>query len=101
MYSEDTDATEITFFYDTGESESFSLPIAPEEFQKQVNLLLERPWLTFHLFDRTIWICMARVVKVEVKPELSGIVGVGVFPNVEEMTTIQRGSRGRLPGYQS
>lgn len=99
MSSEEADGTEITFFYDTGESESFTLPIAPEEFQKQVNFLLERPWLTFHLFDRTIWICMARVVKVAVKPALDTIVGVGVFSDVEEMTTFQMGSRGRLPGY--
>ena len=96
MSAAEDNTTEITFFYDTGESDEFRLPISPEEFQKQVELLLERPWLTFHLFDRTVWICMARVVKVEVKPEMPGLVGIGKFSNVEEMTAMQRGSKGRF-----
>ncbi len=95
MYTEE-EVTQVTFFYDTGESDSFNVPIVPEELQKQINLLLERPWLTFHLFDRTVFICMARVVKVEVAPTLEQMVGVGVFGNVEERMMRQRAAQGRF-----
>ncbi|MBC6477668.1 MAG: hypothetical protein GDA56_07670 [Hormoscilla sp. GM7CHS1pb] len=90
------DTTQVTFYYDNGESEAFNLPVPPAEFKKQVNLLLERPWLTFHLFDQTVFVCMARVVKVEASPPLSEIVGVGVFPKADRVTAMQRGATGRF-----
>ncbi|MGK7899955.1 MAG: hypothetical protein AB4352_00820 [Hormoscilla sp.] len=96
MPTSQQNTTQVTFYYDNGESEAFNLPVPPAEFKKQVNLLLERPWLTFHLFDQTVFVCMARVVKVEVKPPLSEIVGVGVFPNADRVTNMQRGATGRF-----
>ena len=95
MHSQEN-TTQVTFYYDNGESEAFNIPVPPAQFKQQVNLLLERPWLTFHLFDQTVFVCTARVVKVEVKPVLAEIVGVGVFPNAERVTAIQRGAVGRF-----
>lgn len=87
------DVTEVTFYYDNGQSDAFTIPVAPEEFREQLQLLLERPWLTFHLFDQTVVVCMARVVKVEVKPPMAEIVGIGVFHNSQRVTAMSRSAR--------
>ncbi|MBD2312730.1 hypothetical protein H6G20_13750 [Desertifilum sp. FACHB-1129] len=87
------DVTEVTFHYDNGQSDSFTIPLTPDEFREQVQLLLERPWLTFHLFDETVFVCMARVVKVETKPPMPEIVGIGVFHNSQRVTAMSRGAR--------
>lgn len=84
--------TEVVFHYDNGQSDAFIIPLAPEEFKEQIQLLLERPWLTFHLFDQTVFVSMARVVKVEVKPSLTEIVGIGVFHNSQRVTAMSRGA---------
>lgn len=89
MHSQ-AEVTQATFHYDTGQSDSFMIPIAPEEFQKQINLLLERPWLILHLFDETVFICTNRIVKVEVKPSLSQMTGIGVFANCQRVTALNR-----------
>lgn len=83
--------TQVTFYYDNGQSEGFNIPVSPQEFQQQIQLLLERPWLTFHLFDQTVFVCTARIVKVEIKPALPQIVGIGVFPNTQKVTALTRG----------
>lgn len=95
MYAQE-DVTQVSFHYDNGQSESFNIPISPSEFKQQINLLLERPWLTLHLFDQTVFIYTSRIIKVEVKPALPEIVGVGVFPNCQRVTTMQRGATGRF-----
>ncbi|MBD1920848.1 hypothetical protein H6F77_07080 [Microcoleus sp. FACHB-831] len=82
--------TEITFHYDNGNAESFNLPLPAEELQPQIQLLLERPWLILHLFDQTVFICTARVVKVEVKPPMPQLYGVGVFADCERVTALTR-----------
>lgn len=90
MYSQD-ETTQVTFHYDNGQADTFVIPVAPSEFQKQITLLLERPWLVLHLFDETVFVCTNRLVKVEVKPPLSQMTGVGVFPNSQRATALNRG----------
>lgn len=85
----DQDITQITLHYDNGQTESFNLPISPQEFQQQVNLLLERPWLTFLLYDQTIFVYTNKIIKIEVKPPLQ-MHGVGVFQNTERVTALNR-----------
>ena len=90
MYTQDN-GTQVTFHYEDGNSDSFTIPVAPEEFQQQIQLLLDRPWLIIHLFDETVFISTSRLVKVEVKPPLSQIKGIGVFHNSERVTALTRG----------
>lgn len=92
MQSEDR-FTEVTFYYITGVTESFDLPVAPESFQQQLPDLLNQPWLTLHLFDKTILICTAQVIKVEVKPPLPEIQGQGVFPDAQLVTALSHGAK--------
>ncbi len=83
--------TQVIFYYDNGQSEGFNIPISPEEFQQQIQLLLERPWLIIHLFDQTVFICTSRIIKVEVKPAMNQMVGVGVFANCQRVTALMKG----------
>ncbi|HEY9904120.1 MAG TPA: hypothetical protein V6D43_17105 [Candidatus Sericytochromatia bacterium] len=92
MQSEDS-FTQVTFHYVNGESESFDIPITPDAFQQQLQDLLSQPWLTMHLFDRTVLICTAQVMKVEVKPPLSDLEGQGVFPEAQRVTALTHGAK--------
>jgi hypothetical protein len=93
MQSEDS-FTQVTFHYVNGETEAFDIPITPDAFQQQLQDLLSQPWLTMHLFDRTVLICTAQVMKVEVKPPLSDIEGQGVFPEAQRVTALTHGAKG-------
>ena len=88
--------TQVTFHYVEGHTESFTIPMPAQEFQEEILNFLNQPWLTFHLNDQTVFICTARLVKVEVKPPLSELQGQGIFPNSQRFTTMQRGAIGRL-----
>lgn len=92
MQSEDS-FTEVTFHYVSGDSESFDIPVTPEAFQEQLQGLLSQPWLTLHLFDRTVLICTAQVMKVEVKPPILEIQGQGVFPDAQRVTALTHGAK--------
>jgi hypothetical protein len=92
MQSEDS-FTQVTFHYVNGETESFDIPITPDAFQQQLQDLLSQPWLTMHLFDRTVLICTAQVMKVEVKPPLSDLEGQGVFPEAQRVTALTHGAK--------
>jgi hypothetical protein len=92
MQSEES-FTEVRFHYVSGESESFDIPVTPEAFQAQLQGLLSQPWLTLHLFDRTVLICTAQVMKVEVKPPILEIQGQGVFPDAQRVTALTHGAK--------
>jgi len=92
MISQDS-FTEVTFHYVNGETESFDISITPEAFQEQLPGFLSQPWLTMHLFDRTILICTAQVMKVEVKPPITDIQGQGVFSEVQRVTALTHGAK--------
>lgn len=85
--------TEVTFHYVNGESESFEIPLTPEAFQQQLSDLLNQPWLTMHLFDKTVLICTAQIMKIEVKPPLTEIQGTGVFPDTLRVTALTHGAK--------
>jgi hypothetical protein len=89
--------TQVTFHYVEGHTETFTIPIPAQEFQEEVLNLLDQPWLTFHLNDQTVFICTARLVKVEVKPAIPELQGSGIFPNSLRVSTMQRAASGRLP----
>ena len=92
MYSQSND-TQVTFHYENGHSDAFSIPLPPEEFQQQIQLLLDRPWITLHLFDETVFICTSKLTKVEIKPAVPQLKGVGVFANCERVTALSRTGR--------
>lgn len=90
--------TEVTFHYVSGEIESFDIPITLEAFQQQLQYLYSQGWLTLHLFDRTVLIYAAQIVKVEVKPPLLEIQGEGVFTDVQRVTALTHGAKVRALG---
>ncbi|HBB34040.1 MAG TPA: hypothetical protein DDZ80_29645 [Cyanobacteria bacterium UBA8803] len=92
MQSQDT-FTEITFHYVNGETESFDIPITPEAFGEQLPDLLNQPWLTLHLFDQTVVVFTAQILRVEVKPPIPELQGSGVFPEVHRVTALTRGAK--------
>lgn len=85
--------TQVTFHYINGTSETFDIPIGPEAFQQQLQDFFSQPWLIMHLFDKTVFICTAQVIKVEVKPPLPEIAGQGVFPDAQLVTALTSGVR--------
>lgn len=89
-------SSQITFYYDYGHSESFNVQVPAATLTAQLPQILSQPWLTFHLIDQTVIVAMAKVIKVEIKPPISGYQGEGVFPNSERITSLQRGAVGRL-----
>ncbi|HEY9668759.1 MAG TPA: hypothetical protein V6C91_18265 [Coleofasciculaceae cyanobacterium] len=86
--------TEVTFYYFSGETESFDLPVTPEAFQEQLDSVLNQDWLTVHLFDRTVFIRTAQITKVEVKPPITAIQGEGVFSDAQRVTALTHGAKG-------
>ncbi|MEG3936808.1 hypothetical protein QT995_01400 [Microcoleus sp. S36b_A3] len=89
--------TQVTFHYVEGHTETFTIPIPASEFQEEVLQLLNQPWLTFHLVDQTVFICTARLIKVEIKPAIPELKGQGIFSNSMRVSTMQRAASGRLP----
>lgn len=97
-------ATEITFHYQDGRNESFTIyePIqpstppmdgstnknqanAPDPFQQHVRHLMGKAWWVLHLPEKSVLINMDTVVKVEINPPivpqaddiLANVEGVG------------------------
>lgn len=85
--------TQVTFHYQSGETESFEIPVTPEAFQLQLQGLLNQPWLTLHLFDSTVIIRTAQVVKIQVKPPLPEIQGDGIFTDAQRVTPLTHGAK--------
>ncbi|XWK87277.1 MAG: hypothetical protein U7127_24250 [Phormidium sp.] len=92
MHSQDN-SIQVNFLFRDGHSESFKLPISSQEFQQQLEGLLAKPWLTFHLRDQTVVISTSQIMKVEIKPPLSQLEGEGIFANSERVTALNRGAR--------
>jgi len=92
-----TNATQVTFYFDNGQSEAFNISMPVETFTQQLPQLLAQPVLTFHLTDQTVIIYTGKVTKVEVKPPVPQMQGEGTFPNSQRVTTMQRSASGRLP----
>lgn len=85
--------TQVTFHYLNGETESFDIPVTPETFQEQLQYLYSQGWLTLHLFDRTVLIWAAQIVKIEVKPPLVELQGEGIFADVQRVTPLTHGAK--------
>lgn len=92
MQTQDT-FTEVTFHYINGETESFDIPVTPEAFGEQLPDLLSQPCLTLHLFDQTVLVFTAQVLKVEVKPPIPQYQGPGVFPDAQRVTALTRSAK--------
>jgi len=92
MQSQDS-SIQVNFLFRDGHAESFKLPISAQEFQQQLESLLAKPWLTFHLRDQTVVISTSQIMKVEIKPPLSQLEGEGIFANSERVTALNRGVR--------
>lgn len=91
-----TTTTQITFYYDNGHEEAFSLPIPATELAQQLSELFNQLWITFHLADQTVMINMAKVEKIEFKPPIAEIEGEGVVHNVLRITALHKGAVGRF-----
>ncbi|WP_413165777.1 hypothetical protein ACL6C3_04700 [Capilliphycus salinus ALCB114379] len=89
-------ATQLTFYYENGQAETLSVPIAADQLGQQLQQMLNQPWLTFNLAEQTVMISTQKVVKVEIKPALTQLQGEGVFSNSQRVTALQRGAAGRL-----
>ena len=85
--------TQITFHFVNGQTEAFNIPVSPQDFEQQIVGILEKPLITVHLRDQTVTILTSQVMKVEVKPPLSGLAGESIFPNSERVTALNRGGR--------
>ena len=93
MYSQDSSSTQVTFHYLDGHAEGYKIPLSPQELQAQIQGLLDKPWLTFHLRDQTVVINTAHILKIEIKPPVSQLEGEAVFPNSERVTALTRSTR--------
>ncbi len=93
-------STEVTFYYENGQSDSFKVPVPGPQFQEQLPQLLAQPWITFHLVDSTVIVCTTKIIKVELTPPIPEMQGQGVVNNAEKVTTMQRGAAGRLPMHE-
>jgi hypothetical protein len=91
-----TSNTHLTFYYENGQTETLSIPIAASDLGQQLQQMLNQPWLTFNLAEQTVMISTQKVVKVEIKPALTQLQGEGVFSNTQRVTALQRGAAGRL-----
>jgi hypothetical protein len=85
--------TQVTFYYTNGQTEAFEIALTPEAFTAQIDELLRQPWLTMHLFDRTVLICTARIMKIEVKPDLAQIPGTGTFLEAQRITALTHSAK--------
>ena len=88
-YSQESN-TEVTFYYIDGNIERFSLPVNVQQFQAQLQELLQQPWITFHLMDQTVCIYTEKVMKIEIKPPINQMQGEAVFANSLRITALQR-----------
>ena len=92
----ETGGPQISFCYENGQVETFALPISATDLAQKLPQLLSQPWITLHLIDQTVVICMAKVSKVEVKPPLPQLQGETSLGNCQRVTALQRGAVGRL-----
>lgn len=90
-----SDVTEVTFYFESGHSESYKLPLSPQEFQQKFQEMLSLPWLTFNLIDQTVVICTNKLIKIEIKPGLAELQGENIY-SAERVTSLQRATAGRL-----
>lgn len=96
----ETSSTQITFYYENGQTETLSVPLSPAQLGQQLPQMLSQTWLTFQLIDQTVMISTAKIIKVEVKPSLQ-LQGEGTFSNAQRVSALQRGAAGRLGISQS
>ena len=82
--------TQVTFYYIEGQTETFSVPMSPEEFQQQFPSLLQKRWLILHLLDQTVCIAAERLIKIEIKPPITQLQGAAVLSDCQRITALQR-----------
>jgi hypothetical protein len=86
--------TQLTFHYLNGHTESFLIPPVEDETQQDLRLevrhILQKDWWILNLPEQTVMVNVSNVLKVEVNPPLSHVLGEGVFPNAERVTALNR-----------
>jgi hypothetical protein len=96
MYSQDGTHTQLTFHYTDGQTESFNVyaPIETDGTQQTTQLeirhLFRKDWWIVQLPEQTVFINVDRVIKVEMKPPVLGLLGEDVFANAERVTALTR-----------
>lgn len=90
--------TQLTFHYLDGHTESFTIyePLDPaatkQEVGQGVRRILDKPWWILQLAEETIFINMANIAKIEVKPPIGELRGEEVFAEVQRVTALTRGA---------
>lgn len=84
--------TQVTFHYTDGQSETFNVPLSPDQFYQQLDAAGSQNWLVLQLYDQSVTIRMQQLVKVEIKPAVPDLQGQGIFSNAERMTALKRGA---------
>lgn len=92
MQSQDS-FTQITIHYINGETESFDIAMTPEAFGEQLTNVLSQPLFTLNLFDQTVIILTAQIVKVEVTPPLTQLSVDSVAFDGQRVTALSRGAK--------
>lgn len=89
---------QLTFHYRDGHAESFlatesvDLANTQQSVQDYIRYRLNQPWCTLQTPDETVFVNMANVLKVEVKPTIVEIQGEGIFPYAQKVTPLTRSS---------
>lgn len=92
--------TQITFYYVNGQSESFMIhgpsdaSLVEQDFQQLIRRILEKPWWIMHLSDQSVFVNIANVLKVEIKPTVDQLHGEDVFSHAQRVTALSRSYRG-------
>jgi len=90
---------QITFQYNNGEKESFLVALSAEEedpypeLRRAMHKHLSQRWCAINTSEETIYINMANVTNVSVKPDLGESDQEKVFPEAQRVTALTRNSK--------
>ncbi len=90
---------QITFEYNNGEKDSFVVTLSAEEedpypeLRQAMHKRLSQRWCAINTSEETIYVHMANVNNVSVKPDLGESEGDKVFPEAQRVTALTSNSK--------
>lgn len=91
--------SQLVFHFTNGEKETYyaaesdSFADTQSSDRPNIQRRLAHPWCILHTPNETVFINMANVLRVEVKPTVTEIQGEEVFPAAERVTPLTNKSR--------
>ncbi|MGQ4646688.1 hypothetical protein [Lyngbya aestuarii] len=91
---------QLTFYYLDGRTESFSIAENLDStepnwsIRQDLRHRLKQPWCILHLPEETVFINMANIYKIELKPSVPQLQGEEVFSQAERLTPLTRSNTG-------